>query len=68
MKEQVIRLSKWTLKFYYPIGKKQLYAQIYNNATGDIIEDGRIRTQEDYDFAIEVITTADSNLQKEYES
>jgi hypothetical protein len=62
MREQVIKLSKWTLKFYYPVGKKQLYGQIYDNITGEVIEDGKIKTQADYDFAIEVITLADNNL------
>ena len=64
MKEQVIKLSKWTLKFYYPVGKKQLYGQIYDNITGEVIEDGKIKTQADYDFAIEVITLADNNLKR----
>jgi hypothetical protein len=64
MKEQETKGNKWTLVFYYPVGKKQLYAQIYDNVTEDVIEEDVITNQDDYDFAIEVFTLADANWSK----
>lgn len=61
MKEQTIVGNYWSLLFYYPDGKKQLHGQIYDNRTDEWIDEDIVKTQEDYDFFIEVLTIADNN-------
>jgi hypothetical protein len=55
---------KWNLLFYFPLGEKKLHAQIYDKITEDVIVEEIIKTQEDYDFAIEVFTMANENIKK----
>jgi len=59
MKEQEIKGNKWSLVFYYPVGSKQMYSQIYDNMTEDIVDESVVNNQDDYDFAVEVFTIAD---------
>ncbi len=64
MEEKELEGIKWNLLFYVPLGQKKLHAQIYDKITEDVIEEGVIKTQEDYDFAIEVFTMANENIKK----
>jgi hypothetical protein len=64
MKEQTIVGNYWSLLFYYPDGKEQLHGQIYDNRTDEWIDEDIVKTQEDYDFFIEVLTIADNNKSK----
>jgi hypothetical protein len=64
MKTQTIKGNYWSLQFYYPVGKKQLYGQIYDNKSDEMIDEDIVKTQEDYDFFIEVLTIADNNKSK----
>ena len=60
MKEQEIKGVKWNCLFYQPEG--DMLVQIYDKQTDDIIVEDVIRNQEEYDFALEVFTTANQNL------
>jgi len=62
MKEQEIIGFKWNILFYS--NDYGMFAQIYDKETEDIILEDKIKTQEDYDFALEVFTTADNNVKK----
>jgi hypothetical protein len=54
---------KWNLLFYIPLGENKLHAQIYDKITEDVIVEEIVETQEDYDFAIEVFTMANKNIE-----
>ena len=62
MKEQEITGFKWNIVFYS--NDNGMFAQIYDKETEDVIVEDKIKTQEDYDFALEVFTTADNNVKK----
>jgi hypothetical protein len=64
MKEQEIKGNKWTLVFYYPVGKKQLQGKITDNFTQEVVKQGKIKNQEEYNFAIDFFTKADTNWTK----
>ena len=64
MKPQIIKGNYWTLQFYYPVGKKKLYGQIYNNITDEVMEESIITNLVDYYMMADFLRVADNHKSK----